>query len=47
MQLQQMIYDEQPFIFLFSPQARTVLHQRFEPVVTRFGVSLQHLKLKK
>ncbi|MCU0347496.1 MAG: ABC transporter substrate-binding protein [Saprospiraceae bacterium] len=45
-QLQQLIYDEQPFIFLFSPQARTVLHQRFEPVVTRFGVSLQHLKLK-
>jgi peptide/nickel transport system substrate-binding protein len=47
LQFQQLIYDEQPFIFLFSPQGRTVIHQRFEPVVSRLGVSLQHLKLKK
>ncbi|MBK9014277.1 MAG: hypothetical protein IPM82_09360 [Saprospiraceae bacterium] len=44
---QQLIYNEQPVIFLFSPQERIVLHQRFEPVVNRLGISLQHLKLKK
>ncbi len=44
---QKILYDEQPFIFLFSPQERIIVHQRFEPVVSRMGVSLQHLKLKK
>jgi peptide/nickel transport system substrate-binding protein len=44
---QKILYDEQPFIFLFSPQDRIIVHQRFEPVVSRMGVSLQHLKLKK
>lgn len=43
---QQLIYDEQPVIFMFSPQERIVIHKRFEPVVSRYGVSLQHLKLK-
>lgn len=44
---QQLIYQEQPVIFMFSPQERMVIHQRFEPVVSRLGISLQHLKLKK
>jgi len=44
---QQLIYNEQPIMFLFSPQERMVIHQRFEPVVSRLGISLQHLKLKK
>lgn len=44
---QQLIYQEQPVIFMFSPQERMVVHQRFEPVVSRLGISLQHLKLKK
>jgi len=43
---QQLIYDEQPVMFMFSPQERIVIHKRFEPVVSRYGVSLQHLKLK-
>ncbi|MBI1228377.1 MAG: hypothetical protein GC192_24295 [Bacteroidetes bacterium] len=46
-EFQQVIYDEQPFIFLFSPQERIAIHQRFEPEVSRLGISLQHLKLKK
>ncbi len=29
-QLQQRIYDDQPYIFLFSPQARVAIHRRFE-----------------
>ncbi|MCF8248198.1 MAG: hypothetical protein K9J37_23465 [Saprospiraceae bacterium] len=45
--LQQLIYDEQPVIFMFSPQERMVIHQRFEAVPSRMGISLQHLKLKK
>ena len=44
---QQLVYEEQPIIFLFSPQERLVVHQRFESVVSRLGLSLQHLKLKK
>jgi peptide/nickel transport system substrate-binding protein len=44
---QQLIYDEQPVVFLFSPQERMVIHQRFEAEPNRLGVSLQHLKLKK
>lgn len=44
---QKLIYDEQPAMFMFSPQERIVIHQRFEPIVGRYGVSLQHLKLKK
>ncbi len=44
---QQLIYDEQPVLFLFSPQDRMVIHQRFEAEPNRLGVSLQHLKLKK
>ena len=44
---QQLIYDEQPFIFQINPMERIVIHQRFEPVVSRYGVSLQHLKLIK
>ena len=45
--LQQLIYDEQPVIFMFSPQERMVVHQRFEAAPSRMGISLQHLKLKK
>lgn len=47
-QFQEIIYDEQPLIFLFAPQDKIVVHQRFEAVITRQqpGVSLKHLKLK-
>jgi peptide/nickel transport system substrate-binding protein len=43
---QQLMYDEQPVIFMFSPQERMVVHQRFEAELSRYGLSLQHLKLK-
>jgi peptide/nickel transport system substrate-binding protein len=48
LQLQQIIYDEQPMIFQFAPLSRIVVHKRFEAIVSRKspGVSLQHLKLK-
>ena len=46
---QEVIYEEQPMIFQFSPFDRIAVHQRFEAIITRKspGVSLQHLKLKK
>lgn len=44
---QQLIYDEQPVIFQFSPFEKFAVHQRFEPVISRQGASLQHFKLKK
>lgn len=45
--LQEIIYDEQPIIFLFAPQDKIVVHKRFDAVITRQrpGVSLRHLKL--
>ncbi|MEZ4960076.1 MAG: ABC transporter substrate-binding protein [Saprospiraceae bacterium] len=48
LKLQEIIYDEQPMIFLFSPLSRIVVHKRFDTIVSRKspGVSLQHLKLK-
>jgi peptide/nickel transport system substrate-binding protein len=46
---QEVIYEEQPMIFQFSPFDRIAAHQRFEAIITRKspGVSLQHLKLRK
>lgn len=43
---QQIIYNEQPVIFMFYPQERMVVHKRFDNIVGRLGVSLQHLKLR-
>lgn len=47
LKLQEIIYDEQPIIFLFAPQDKIVVHKRFDAVITRQrpGVSLRHLKL--
>lgn len=49
LKFQEVIYDEQPLIFLFAPKGRVSVHKRFEAVITRKspGVSLQHLKLVK
>jgi len=49
LKFQEILYDEQPMIFQFSPLDRIVVHKRFDAIVTRKapGVSLQHLKLKK
>jgi peptide/nickel transport system substrate-binding protein len=44
---QQLVYDEQPVIFQFSPFEKFAVHKRFEPVLSRQGASLQHFKLKK
>lgn len=47
-ELQVMIYDEQPFIFLFSSQRRIVIHKRFgnqEMYFERPGLTLSNLKL--
>ncbi len=46
-EFQQLIYDEQPVIFQLTPFEKMAVHQRFEPVVSRLGASLQHFKLKK
>ena len=47
LRLQEIIYDEQPIIFLFAPQDKIAVHRRFDAVITRLrpGVSLRHLKL--
>lgn len=48
-EFQKLIYDEQPVVFLFSPQEKIVVHQRFGNVISSRkapGVSLQHLELK-
>lgn len=46
-ELQQMIYDEQPFVFLFSAQNRMAIHKRFTTQTTVLypGYSLQKLKI--
>jgi len=47
-ELQVMIYDEQPYIFLFASQRRTVIHKRFgnqEMYFERPGLVLSNLKL--
>ncbi|MCC6727391.1 MAG: hypothetical protein IT258_23005 [Saprospiraceae bacterium] len=46
-EFQQLIYDEQPVIFQLTPFGKMATHQRFEPVISRMGASLQHFKLKK
>lgn len=47
-ELQQMIYDEQPFVFLFSAQNRIAIHKRFEAGTTVLypGYSLQKFRIK-
>lgn len=48
-QLQEAIYDEQPWLFLFAPQERVVIHKRFEGESSKIKPTVhpQHLKLKK
>lgn len=47
LKLQEIIYDEQPLIFLFAPKDKIVVHKRFDAIITRNrpGVSLPHLRL--
>ncbi len=47
LKFQEVLYDEQPLIFLFAPKGRVVVHKRFEAVTTRNspGVSLRQMKL--
>ncbi|HFA49236.1 MAG TPA: hypothetical protein ENJ95_09490 [Bacteroidetes bacterium] len=47
-QFQEIIYEEQPMIFLFVALNRVIVHKRFDAVYTMMtpGVDLQHLKLK-
>lgn len=47
-QLQKMIYDEQPFVFLFSAQNRIAIHKRFEAETTVLypGYALQKFRIK-
>ncbi len=45
--LQQIIYDEQPMIFLFTPKNKVIVNKNFkDPIISKikFGVSLQHLR---
>lgn len=46
MEFQKILYDEQPVIFQLIPLDRVVSHKRFEPAMSRMGVSPQHFKLK-
>jgi len=44
--LQEILYEEQPMIILFSPKNKIILHKRFkDPIISKLklGVSLQHL----
>ena len=34
LRIQEMIYDEQPYVFLFAPQERIAIHKRFDTEVT-------------
>ncbi len=34
LELQEIIYEEQPQVFLYVPKGRVVIHKRFEPVVS-------------
>ncbi|TAK35872.1 MAG: hypothetical protein EPO28_14070 [Saprospiraceae bacterium] len=49
LKFQEVLYDEQPLIFLFAPKDRIAVHKRFEATITRNspGVSLELLKLVK
>jgi peptide/nickel transport system substrate-binding protein len=48
-QLQEIIYEDQPWLMLFAPQERVVIHKRFEgtPSKVKPTIHPQHLKLKK
>ena len=47
--LQEIIYDEQPWLMLFAPKERVVIHKRFEGEASKIKPTVhpQHLKLKK
>ncbi len=47
-ELQRIIYEEQPQIFLFIPQERIVIHKRFEaqPTARKPGYYVPHFKLR-
>lgn len=45
-QIQAIIYEEQPFVFLFSPKNKIIIDKKFKaPVISKFklGVSIPHL----
>lgn len=45
--IQEIIYDEQPMVFLFSPKNKIIISKKFEdPIISKFklGVSLIHLE---
>lgn len=48
-EIQKIIYDEQPYIFLFNPQERIAIHKRFDvqPSALRPGYRANLFKLKK
>ncbi|MFM7822444.1 MAG: hypothetical protein ACKPB3_01570, partial [Bacteroidota bacterium] len=49
-QLQRMVYEEQPMVFLFCSTRRNVIHKRFgnaEMYFERPGIQLNQLKLRK
>lgn len=47
-QLQEIIYEDQPWLMLFAPQERVVIHKRFEgtPSKVKPTIHTQYLKLK-
>jgi peptide/nickel transport system substrate-binding protein len=48
MRIQEMIYEEQPYIFLFSPRERIAIHKRFNTSITslRPGYVVNDFQLK-
>ena len=46
LKFQEILYDEQPVIFQLIPLDRVVVHKRFDPAMSRMGISPQHFKLK-
>lgn len=48
LRIQEMIYEEQPYIFLFAPKERIAIHKRFEAETSalRPGYFENHFKLK-
>ncbi|MEO1260502.1 MAG: ABC transporter substrate-binding protein [Bacteroidota bacterium] len=44
-QFQEIVYDEQPVIFILVPLARVAVHKRFDPMLGQMGLSYQHFKL--
>ena len=47
-EFQEIIYEEQPYVFFFAPTARLAIHKRFEAETTSIfpGFVLNRLKLK-